>query len=966
MQIADQLSNTLLCFMSFCLVALILAIDLSASKVLIVDSLEKLASVTSAEPLEIHLQKNITIGADWTPVSFKGVFNGFGHTIVTLSPGGVFGTLSDAIIYNLTFVQKAGFSATGALAKTGTKIVISGCALTIAMAPGKGTSFDVVPGLFSSVDNLSIIGSVVTISLMMTPSSQDVRVGGLILTCGTLSILRCNITLEFQLAGNQKINVGGLAAIATTVNITDSSIASTFSYTGSGDLNLSTVASVITGDHSELSGTSFRVLPSIISSSKTVTFGVFASCLTNSVSIRDSSVYFDSVTFEMSHGVIGGFIGRAFGAGILSVAGTMSTISKLAVSSSEDGSTYYGGAVGLTEIVCPVSWSLFQGSVTIKAIGGAVFAGGAIGYAEKATGRFSISLIDIKVAAPELPLLYVGGFLGSGEKGYLQNIAANVSISADAASGGIGGLVGHFIVIITACYADLRLTIGAARMTPGALFYGALVGDAVTTRITASYGVLFAVDNGATVIGGLVGHGRRLEITSSFVIVTITRSSGLAGSIGGFIGVGDNCTITNCYTIVSLDVLAGIPMSLGGFIGSALTTTALTNAIVYGSLTIGGNDGIVGNFAGQAAERVSFNNCLSTMSVKTSVSDRLIQFIGDSTNSKPYTCECANRGSVSGCIDTTNFQSLEYFQDNGWDVFSIFDARTNLMDGFIFLLAVPARDSTKYRFVLNTAMDTLWITWNWVIPELGYPFFNGSYDFKCDLVAGCHGSVTSLGVITCSSGWSGNTSHPCSKFACRNDGDCHGSSCASEQCTCKAGFSSVDCSQQPCGSSGSLINGRCVCQPTAAYDIDTGTCLEGCPDGCANGLYVIDSSTGQGGCRCNDGFIMLDGKCFVDQCLSCENGNCVADAATNIAFCTCSGNGKPVNGVCLSTNLSGSTLVLAIVVPVAIVLAGVITLAILLVRKRKRANLKPIDNQSYSFPNLTGSGSTFLHQQQHI
>ncbi len=131
----------------------------------------------------------------------------------------------------------------------------------------------------------------------------------------------------------------------------------------------------------------------------------------------------------------------------------------------------------------------------------------------------------------------------------------------------------------------------------------------IDVTVTGSEGGMLA----STATGGAL-------ITNTYVVGTLTASSGETTNVGGFVGNADNVTIDGCVVSGKLDSKARVT---GGVVGSALDGSVISNTLstVYVN---GAADGTAAGIAGTASSGVTLTNCVFASDVKAGTAGNIV------------------------------------------------------------------------------------------------------------------------------------------------------------------------------------------------------------------------------------------------------------------------------------------------------------------------------------------------------
>ena len=215
---------------------------------------------------------------------------------------------------------------------------------------------------------------------------------------------------------------------------------------------------------------------------------------------------------------------------------------------------------------------------------------------------------------------WVGGLLGRNSNGNAQ-ITSSYSTGTLTTMGAsavhcIGGIAGEFVGTLQKSYSKMTIQ----KNTALSRAVGGLVGDAYNSSMTLIIKECYydGTMEGASQIGGLVGHSRRnVQIQNSYSAGSITGNAGYMASIIGYVNNGASCEVTNCYSKMEVTTTAS-GNAIGGLIGGADTTTNTWNVsglLAWNSSisfqTNNTTDGvIIGQIhSGTSTASTSFTNC---------------------------------------------------------------------------------------------------------------------------------------------------------------------------------------------------------------------------------------------------------------------------------------------------------------------------------------------------------------------
>lgn len=215
---------------------------------------------------------------------------------------------------------------------------------------------------------------------------------------------------------------------------------------------------------------------------------------------------------------------------------------------------------------------------------------------------------------------WVGGLLGRNSNGNAQITSCwstgTLTTMGASAVHCIGGIAGEFVGTLQKSYSTMTIQ----KNTALSRAVGGLVGDAYNSSMTLIIKECYydGTMEGASQIGGLVGHSRRnVQIQNSYSAGSITGNAGYMASIIGYVNNGASCEVTNCYSKMEVTTTAS-GNAIGGLIGGSDTTTNTWNVsglLAWNSSisfqTNNTTDGvIIGQIHSGASEAsTSFSNC---------------------------------------------------------------------------------------------------------------------------------------------------------------------------------------------------------------------------------------------------------------------------------------------------------------------------------------------------------------------
>lgn len=215
---------------------------------------------------------------------------------------------------------------------------------------------------------------------------------------------------------------------------------------------------------------------------------------------------------------------------------------------------------------------------------------------------------------------WVGGLLGRNSNGNAQITSCwstgTLTTMGASAVHCIGGIAGEFVGTLQKSYSKMKIQ----KNTALSRAVGGLVGDAFNSSMTLIIKECYydGTMEGASQIGGLVGHSRRnVQIQNSYSAGSITGNAGYMASIIGYVNNGASCEVTNCFSKMEVTT-TGSGNAIGGLIGGADTTTNTWNVsslLAWNSSisfqTNNTTDGvIIGQIhSGSSTASTSFSNC---------------------------------------------------------------------------------------------------------------------------------------------------------------------------------------------------------------------------------------------------------------------------------------------------------------------------------------------------------------------
>ena len=232
-----------------------------------------------------------------------------------------------------------------------------------------------------------------------------------------------------------------------------------------------------------------------------------------------------------------------------------------------------GSAVSLQN--CDNSGAISNANTASKAYDGntisAKFSTGGVGAYLK--GAFTMTSCSSTGAVSGVS--WVGGLLGRNSNGNAQITSCwstgTLTTMGASAIHCIGGIAGEFVGTLQKSYSTMTIR----KNTALSKAVGGLVGDAYNSSMTLIVKECYydGTMEGASQIGGLVGHSRRnVQIQNSYVAGSITGNAGYMASIIGYVNNGASCEVTNCYSKMAVATTAS-GNAIGGLIGGADTAT---------------------------------------------------------------------------------------------------------------------------------------------------------------------------------------------------------------------------------------------------------------------------------------------------------------------------------------------------------------------------------------------------------
>jgi filamentous hemagglutinin family protein len=211
--------------------------------------------------------------------------------------------------------------------------------------------------------------------------------------------------------------------------------------------------------------------------------------------------------------------------------------------------------------------------------------GGLIGFSGSNVSN-SYSLATIFAGATSQ---YIGGLIGQAGAGVSNSYHATGSVTAGATSTYVGGLIGYSLGSVSHAYNTASVIIGAT----GSSDFGGLIGYSAG-NVYYSYNT-GAITAGAAVtnVGGLVGVGFG-TINNSYSSGLITTGATGSTNIGGLVGFAGN-DITNSYSNSSISAGAA-NNNVGGLVGQ--NNAIISNTYSTGNVAAGAGSTFLGGLVG--------------------------------------------------------------------------------------------------------------------------------------------------------------------------------------------------------------------------------------------------------------------------------------------------------------------------------------------------------------------------------
>lgn len=361
---------------------------------------------------------------------------------------------------------------------------------------------------------------------------------------------------------------------------------------------------------------------------------------------------------------------------------------------------YAGGLIGnvvSTSNVCYISGSDVSTSIKAKSD----FVGGLIGTCESS---YTICIDNCTVSSFLRGEKYIGGFIGlfSGS-GRLQlgseNAVKNKNISGMHTIGGIVGklddtnvsisgttkvqfgkdgivasknVVGGFVGELASTDLDFyysEIEFNNALTVSGNMCVGGIVGLMSNSTLSSSNSVSYSSSipkadrfyvsynanvNGASRVGGAVGHATNSTISGIYANANVTGTDSIGGIVGSAELSTTSCVVSNCIYNGSLKAVG---KDVGGICGKFTKDGKIYYCINYaqveGRENVGGIAGAA-NYSETTQARTFFHNCVNVGSVigQKDVAGIVGYMHGDGDYYIQVT-SCANYGSIQGGSSTT-------------------------------------------------------------------------------------------------------------------------------------------------------------------------------------------------------------------------------------------------------------------------------------------------------------------------
>ena len=205
-----------------------------------------------------------------------------------------------------------------------------------------------------------------------------------------------------------------------------------------------------------------------------------------------------------------------------------------------------------------------------------------------------IHLTNISVAGRER----VGGLVGSLTE---EDAATRATISRSSVQGTVNGKgvgeMGHRVGGIIGSGKSLTLTSSSADVIVRGenLAVGGLIGFGNDAMVINS-SIVGDISGSAREVGGLIGFGNDVRILDSHALVNVRGGSGNDAEVGGFVGKGRGIHIDHSYAVVNI---VGAGTAVGGLVGSG-DNTRIRRSYTKGSVR--GSRFRVGGLIGHSVE----------------------------------------------------------------------------------------------------------------------------------------------------------------------------------------------------------------------------------------------------------------------------------------------------------------------------------------------------------------------------
>lgn len=281
---------------------------------------------------------------------------------------------------------------------------------------------------------------------------------------------------------------------------------------------------------------------------------------------------------------------------------------------------------------------------------------GLFGYVNSSGAIQNVGLTQIAITG----LTDVGGLIGFNAAGTVNNAYSTGSVTSDASSTHIGGLIGFSGGDINDSYSTATVLAGATSN-----YIGGLVGQAMG-NIYHSYHDIGSVTAGATshYVGGLAGYSQG-SVSHSYntgpVSIGATGSTNVGGLLGYSVG-----TVSDSYSTGS--VTAGAAVSnVGGLIGygfGKVNSSYSTGAIITGATGSSNIGGLVG-FAGDDITNSYSHSSISAGAANSNVGGLVGQNNAIISNTYSTGLVAAGAGSafLGGLVGLNNSTVINSFWD---------------------------------------------------------------------------------------------------------------------------------------------------------------------------------------------------------------------------------------------------------------------------------------------------------------